>query len=133
MSKDEPNDILYTGYDPVAYISTLSALEKDQMLGKLVILSPPQGQDTINDKNNFFSLPRLNVGGIFMNEKLPPAQKKLSPLATSTYNSITSNGGLISPQSPARPVGRPIDPMLVRLLRSLLLLFLRDLTQSICF
>jgi len=104
------------GYDQVAYMSTLSALEKDQMLGKIVILSPPQDQTAVNDRNNVFSLSRLTVNGIFMPDKLPEVPKKLSPLATGTYGSVTSHGGLLSPQSPARSTGRPIDPSLVNTL-----------------
>ncbi|KAF9557234.1 hypothetical protein CPC08DRAFT_640508 [Agrocybe pediades] len=105
--------LFFGGYDAVAYMSTLSALEKDHMLGKIVILSPPQSQDAASDRNsNYFSLPQLTVNGIFLQDKLPDVPKKLSPLATGTYGSVTSHGGLLSPQSPARPTGRPIDPSL---------------------
>ncbi|KDR83573.1 hypothetical protein GALMADRAFT_653594 [Galerina marginata CBS 339.88] len=104
--------LFFGGYDPVAYMSTLSALEKDQMLGKIVILYRSHGQDANGEKPNVFSLPRLVVDGLFMTERPPRMPKKLAPLTTGPYNAVTSNGGLISPQSPARPVGRHIDPSL---------------------
>lgn len=95
---------------------TLSALERDQMLGKIVILHPLQDMQEGNGSSrpNVFSLPRLAVDGLFLAEKLPRGvSKKLAPLATPSYSSVTSNGGLISPQSPARSTGRPVDPSLV--------------------
>ncbi|KAF8974357.1 hypothetical protein BDZ97DRAFT_1773181 [Flammula alnicola] len=103
------------GYDPVVYMPTLSALERDQMLGKIVILHPSQESPNGNgDRPNVFSMPRLAVDGLFLSEKLPRGvSKKLAPLTTGSYSAVTSNGGLISPQSPARPSGRPIDPSLV--------------------
>lgn len=102
-------------------MTTLSALERDQMLGKIVILYPAQGSPNGNSENtNVFSMPRLAVDGLFLAGKLPRGlPKKLAPLSTSSYSSVTSNGGLISPQSPARPSGRPIDPSLVNHLHDL--------------
>lgn len=93
-------------------MTTLSTLDKEQMLGKIVVLRP-QSQDTENNSLNIFTLPRLVVDGLFMLDKPIPTPKKLSPLATGPYSAITTTGGLISPQSPARPAGRPIDPSLV--------------------
>ncbi|PPQ77359.1 hypothetical protein CVT25_010941 [Psilocybe cyanescens] len=99
-----------------------TALEKDQMLGKIVVLYTSHTQDNNNDRPNVFSLPRLVLDGLFLLEKLPRAPKKLAPLSTGPYSAVTSNGGLISPQSPPRPPGRPIDPSLP-LHKRLLLLF----------
>ena len=90
---------------------TMSALERDQMLGKIAILYPAQSSPNGNES---FSIPHLSVDGLFLAGKLQRGlPKKLAPLSTSSYGSITSNGGLISPQSPARPSGRPVDPSLV--------------------
>ncbi|KAJ3517558.1 hypothetical protein NLJ89_g427 [Agrocybe chaxingu] len=100
------------GFDSVTYMSTFGALEKDQMLGKIVLLYPSQSSEATGDRPNVFSLPRLTVEGLWLTEKLPRSSKKLTPLTTGPYNGVSSNGGLISPQSPARSVGRPIDPSL---------------------
>lgn len=113
----------FAGYDSTAYMPTLSALERDQMLGKIVILHPLQDmQEGNSTRPNVFSLPRLAVDGLFLAEKLPRGvSKKLAPLATPSYSSVTSNGGLISPQSPARSAGRPVDPSLVNRLCDLII------------
>lgn len=65
-----------------------------------------------NFESHLPPLPHLKLDGLFIKERLPPI-KKLSPLNVGTYSAATSNGGLISPQSPARGVGRVIDPSLV--------------------
>ncbi|KAF8192602.1 hypothetical protein BJ912DRAFT_848878 [Pholiota molesta] len=89
--------LYFGGYDPSAYVTTLSALERDHMLGKIVILYPAQGSPNGNSGNaNIFSMPRLAVDGLFLGGKLPRGlPKKLAPLSTSSYSSVTSNGGLI--------------------------------------
>ncbi|KAH9482825.1 hypothetical protein JR316_0004925 [Psilocybe cubensis] len=104
--------IFFGGYDPVAYMSTLSALEKDQMLGKLVVLYTSHTHEGNNERPNVFTLPRMILDGLFLSEKLSRAPKKLAPLSTGPFSAVTTNGGLISPQSPPRPPGRPIDPSL---------------------
>ena len=96
----------------MAYMSTFSALEKDQILGKLVLLYSTHDNTTV-DNPGMYSLPRLVLNRLFLTERVPHVTKKLTPLATGPFSSVTSNGGLISPQSPARSVGRPIDPSLV--------------------
>ena len=95
-------------------MSTFSALEKDQILGKLVLLYSTQDNIAV-DNPGMYSLPCLILNRLFMLEKIPHVVKKLAPLATGPFSSLTSNGGLISPQSPARSVGRPIDLSLVSL------------------
>lgn len=95
----------------MAYMSTFSALEKDQILGKLVLLYSTHDNTTV-DNPGMYSLPRLVLNKLFLPERLPRVVKKLAPLATGPFSSVTSNGGLISPQSPARSVGRPIDSSL---------------------
>ena len=102
------------GYDVTAYMSTFSALEKDQILGKLVLLYSNHDNIAVESPGTY-SLPRLVLNRLFLSESVPHVVKKLAPLATGPFSSVTSNGGLISPQSPARSVGRPIDPSLVSL------------------
>ena len=90
-----------------------SALDRDDIIGKFSLLYPSQAvADAVSEMPNAFTLPRLILDGLFLPEKPPRAPKKLAPLTTASYNTVTSNGGLISPQSPDRP-GRPIDPSLV--------------------
>jgi hypothetical protein len=96
----------------MTYMSILSALEEDQILGKIVILDNAQDLGANGEQPTTFScpLPHLSVEGLFLSEKLIRSPKKLAPLSTGgPYSSVTSNGGLISPQSPARSHGRPID------------------------
>ena len=107
------------GYDVTAYMSTFSALEKDQILGKLVLLYSNHDNIAVESPGTY-SLPRLVLNRLFLSESVPHVVKKLAPLATGPFSSVTSNGGLISPQSPARSVGRPIDPSLVSLVPVLL-------------
>jgi hypothetical protein len=103
-----------SGYDPSTHMSVFSALDRDDILGKISLLYPSQAvADGISEMPNSFTLPRLVLDGLFLPEKPPRAPKKLAPLTTGSYSSVTSNGGLISPQSPDRPPGRPIDPSLV--------------------
>jgi len=106
----------FTGYDPMTYMPILSALDKDQVLGKIVILDAAQDLEANGEQSKIspYPLPRLSVEGLFLSEKLARTPKKLAPLSTGgPYSSVTSNGGLISPQSPARSHGRPIDLSLV--------------------
>ncbi|RDB22628.1 hypothetical protein Hypma_010354 [Hypsizygus marmoreus] len=95
--------------DVSGYMSTFSALENEQLLGKIVML---HSSNDLDIDSRLPSLPRLNVDGLFMMEKLPRVFTKLSPLTVGSFSTVTTNGGLISPQSPARAGGRLIDPSL---------------------
>ncbi|GLB33666.1 hypothetical protein LshimejAT787_0105500 [Lyophyllum shimeji] len=77
------------------YMSMFSSLEKEQLLGKIVML---RSSSDLEVDSRLPSLPRLIVDGLFMTEK--PSGR------------VTTNGGLLSPQSPARGGGRLIDPCL---------------------
>lgn len=92
-------------------MSTFNALEKEQLLGKVVRLSISEDLEEVDSK--LPSLPRLVLDGLFMREKLPRVVTKLAPLSVGPVSTVTTNGGLISPQSPARTGGRIIDPSLV--------------------
>jgi len=96
--------------DVSGYMSTFSALEKEQLLGKVVRLSNSEDLEEAN--STLPSLPRLVLDGLFMKDKLPRVVTNLAPLSVGPVSTVTTNGGLISPQSPARTGGRIIDPSL---------------------
>jgi hypothetical protein len=85
-------------------------LEKEQLLGKIVTLSVSK---YLEAESKLPSLPRLILEGLFMGEKIPRVAAKLAPLNVGPVNTVTTNGGLISPQSPTRAGLRFIDPSLV--------------------
>ncbi|KAG6832932.1 hypothetical protein H0H92_004816 [Tricholoma furcatifolium] len=96
--------------DISGYMSTLSILEKEKLLGKMVLI---RSSNEMELDPRLPTLPRLTIEGLFMAEK--PSGRgfpKLSPLTVSSFSSVTTNGGLVSPQSPARVAGRLIDPSL---------------------
>ena len=95
--------------DTSGYSSTFNVLEKEMLLGKLVMLR--LSNDT--DVESRLPLPGLNIDGLFMRDKPSRGLTKLSPLTVGSFSSITTNGGLMSPQSPPRTSGRLIDPSLV--------------------
>jgi hypothetical protein len=88
----------------------LSTLENEQLLGKLVIL---QGYNDAQNELQALSLSYLKVDGLFMTHKLASLARKPTPLNMTPFNAVTTNGGLISPQSSPRPPGRLIDLSLV--------------------
>ncbi|EDR12929.1 uncharacterized protein LACBIDRAFT_311971 [Laccaria bicolor S238N-H82] len=102
--------VFFGGYD-VSYMATFSALEKDQILGKLVLIDA-NPQTGLGDQFQIHAIPRLCVDSLFMFERLPKISRILTPLTMASFNSAASNGGLISPQSPDRVLGRVIDPSL---------------------
>jgi hypothetical protein len=109
---DLSNHSLFQGYDVSTYMATFSALEKDEILGKLVLIDANQ-QTGLVDQFQIHAIPRLWVDGLFMFERLPKISRMLTPLTMASFNSAASNGGLISPQSPDGVLGRVIDPSLV--------------------
>jgi len=98
------------GYDPTAYMGTFSVLEKEQVIGKVVLLTASENGER---EAPLHPLPQFKLDAVFTSDKLPRVARKLIPLTVGTSNNVTSNGGLISPQSPARSIGRLIDPCLV--------------------
>ncbi|KAG6903386.1 hypothetical protein C0995_013139 [Termitomyces sp. Mi166 len=104
--------------DVSGYMSTFDTLEKEQLLGKLVIL---RSSNELEPDSRLPPLPRLAVEGLFMTEK--PSGRgfpKLTPLTVGSFSNVTTNGGLISPQSPTRAGGRMIDPSLAYVISRLL-------------
>ncbi|KAF8897394.1 hypothetical protein BD779DRAFT_1667381 [Infundibulicybe gibba] len=92
------------------YLPLMSALEKEQLLGKLVTLRISPDTENIME---WPPLPQLRLDGLFMTQRLSRASKKPTPLTVGPFSTVTTNGGLISPQSPTRAGGRVIDPLLV--------------------
>jgi hypothetical protein len=97
------------------YSSTLTALEKEHFLGKLVTL---ERQDDNPSELRKLYLPSLKLEGLFETQHLPSLPKRLPPLTMPGSNSVTTNGGLMSPRSPSNSSSssekRIIDPSLVR-------------------
>ncbi|KAJ7368174.1 hypothetical protein DFH08DRAFT_830608 [Mycena albidolilacea] len=90
------------GHDP-RYASTFDALQNEQLLGKLVIVNSDDAEG--GSTSSFLSLKVQD--GLFMNPKL---LQRHTPL---NMRGVNSNGGLLSPQSPASHIsGRAIDPSL---------------------
>ncbi|KAI0091897.1 hypothetical protein BDY19DRAFT_884720 [Irpex rosettiformis] len=92
------------------YASTLNSLGQEELLGKLVLL---QGSFEPSAELHQLALPSIRVEGLFMSE-LPPGLARRAgtlppgPLALpAPSTSVTTNGGLISPQSETHPVASP--------------------------
>lgn len=108
------------GYDS-GYLDTYTSLNREELLGKLALLRGPV--DPTDDVQGL-AIPDISVQGLFELHKLPGVDsKRPGPISLPTpgLGSITTNGGLISPQSeshfsrtsePSRPVGagKLIDP-----------------------
>ena len=108
-----------------AYISTLNSLNKEELLGKLAFL---QGYNELSPEMLNLAMPTIHVPGLFLSEKPQILVKRSGPPAPLTIPSgvgtVTTTGGLISPQSETHSIGgssqrsvtpgRPIDPTKVR-------------------
>lgn len=81
-----------------------------------------QGNELSNETQRL-SIPVLKVDGLFMTQKLSQIPKKLSPLNVTPFNVVTTNGGLMSPESPARSDARSIDPSLVSVITGVIRLY----------
>ncbi|KAJ7638680.1 hypothetical protein FB45DRAFT_903524 [Roridomyces roridus] len=93
--------VFVAGAEDQLYVSTFNALDREKLLGKLVMLN-----------GNAFNLPfhSLNVDEVFMPQPLPQSGHKPAPLNMNSYGPVS---GLISPQSPASQTsGRIIDASL---------------------
>jgi hypothetical protein len=90
--------VFFGGGHDNGYASTLTALENEQFLGKLVLL---EGYDDVANELRKLALPSLKLEGLFMSQKLSYLPKKLAPLTMPGSKSVTTNGGLMSPRSPS--------------------------------
>ena len=113
----QPSLTSATGGHDNSYMSTLSSLNREELLGKLVFL---QGYNEPSPEMLQLALPSIQVDGLFLPEK-PSLLRRPGPLAiTSVMGSVTTTGGLISPQSETQSIagppnrlgtsGKPIDP-----------------------
>ncbi|KAI6035253.1 hypothetical protein F5J12DRAFT_760109 [Pisolithus orientalis] len=96
------------------YVSTITALQNDDLLNKLAILEKT-GED--QGLSRRFRLPPLTLDNVFMSQRFtPPPLVTLPPLNVTGLSPRDSNGGLPTPHSP--PVlsvssnGKLIDPTL---------------------
>jgi hypothetical protein len=106
--------LLLGGHDN-GYSSTLTALDNERLLGKLVIL---QGYSEVANELQKLSLPSLKVDGLFMTHKLPHIAKKPTQLVTPTVSVGTiTNGEFTSPRSSEGSGGRLIDSSLVHIIK----------------
>ena len=114
MQKFDNIVIIMLGSPTNEYSSALTSLEKEQFLGKLVVME--DGKEPSVEPQHLF-LPSLKLEGLFMDRSLSHFPKKLMPLTMSTSKSVTTNGGLISPRSPSNSSSsgskKSIDPSLV--------------------
>lgn len=107
-------------------MSTLATLGSEELLGKLVLL---QGSNELCPELRQLSLPSIPVSGLFMSQKLPHSIRPPGPiqLPPPGLGTVTTNGGLISPQSEThststgtapRGGGKLIDPTKVSICHS---------------
>jgi hypothetical protein len=103
--------IICPGGHDNGYTSTLTALENEQLLGKLVLL---QGYNEIANELQKLCLPSLRVDGLFMTQKLSYVTKRSATLSTPIVcDEATAYGEQISPRLSTSSGGRLIDPSLV--------------------
>ncbi|KAI0693810.1 hypothetical protein BC835DRAFT_1352270 [Cytidiella melzeri] len=116
--------VFFAGGRGNPYSSTLSSLGQEELLGKLVLL---QGSAEPSAELHQLALPSIRVEGLFASDLSPGVIRRSGLIAPGPLplpapsTSVTTNGGLISPQSETylhlagspRGVGtavRPIDP-----------------------
>jgi len=102
--------VFFGGAHDNSYAPTLKVLDNEQLLGKFVVL---QGHTEMTPELQNLALPSIEVEGLFLDKKLsvPSKVPKPTPLVTTPYSTATNtNGGLMSPRSPVRAVGKSIDP-----------------------
>ncbi|KAK7470808.1 hypothetical protein VKT23_002226 [Stygiomarasmius scandens] len=99
--------VFCTGCHDANYTSTFNGLSSDELLGKLVAIQ--SSTDEIAEPSQY-PIPTLMMDGLFISPPLPSSLAKRSPVPVGSFNTVVLNGGLISPQSPARPSRRLIDP-----------------------
>ncbi|KAI0638328.1 hypothetical protein C8Q77DRAFT_1090587 [Trametes polyzona] len=101
--------LFFGGVDD-AYLAMYDSLEKEDLVGKLVLMQPPQ--DTSFSMRRM-SARSLHFDGLFMAEKVRPwMARRPGPLLgiSDSNSSVITNGGLISPQSSESQVSLPTPP-----------------------
>jgi len=110
ICRSEAYGRLLPGCHDANYTSTFDGLSSDELLGKLVAIQ--SSTDEIAELSQY-PIPTLIMDGLFISSQLPSSLAKRSPVPVGSFNTVVLNGGLISPQSPARPSRRLIDPNFV--------------------
>ncbi|KAF7776060.1 hypothetical protein Agabi119p4_4453 [Agaricus bisporus var. burnettii] len=81
--------VFFGGYDATTYMSTFSVLEKEQAIGKVILLTASENGER---EAPLHTLPQFKLDSVFTSDKLPRMNR--------------------NPQSPARSMGRLIDQSL---------------------
>lgn len=92
------------------YLAMYDGLEKDDLVGKLVLMQPP---NEMSPAVRRMSARTLRIDGLFMTEKVNPwAARRPGPLfgLAEGHSSVVTNGGLISPQSESQSSGSTPPP-----------------------
>ncbi|RPD67017.1 hypothetical protein L227DRAFT_11412 [Lentinus tigrinus ALCF2SS1-6] len=103
--------LFFGGIDD-AYLSMYSSLEKEELVGKLVLVQPPSDASPAIRQMVAKS---LQLDGLFMEERLTPlSARRPCPLLGLTEPAlnpnVVTNGGLISPQSEGQGSMGPTPP-----------------------
>ncbi|PCH41297.1 hypothetical protein WOLCODRAFT_89178 [Wolfiporia cocos MD-104 SS10] len=79
------------------YTSTLTSLEKDEYLGKVVML---QGSDDVPEELQQLPMSVMQIEGLFMTQAPAFPVRRPGPIPlVGLHHNVTTHGGLISPQS----------------------------------
>lgn len=100
-----------SGCSESLYSGTFNRLDSEKLLGKLVALRSVADEWS----EQTYTIPSLNVDRLLVpqNHLSRSSTQQLTPLSVASLEPITSNGGLVSPQSPVRI--RYVDPKFVSL------------------
>ncbi|KAL1944302.1 hypothetical protein VTO73DRAFT_3487 [Trametes versicolor] len=101
--------LFFGGVDDT-YLAMYDGLEKDDLVGKLVLMQPP---NEMSPAVRRMSARTLRIDGLFMTEKVNPwAARRPGPLfgLADGHSSVVTNGGLISPQSESQSSGSTPPP-----------------------
>ncbi|CCM04847.1 uncharacterized protein FIBRA_07040 [Fibroporia radiculosa] len=89
--------IFLAGERTAAYLSTLTAIYKKELLGKVVVL---QGRERLSGDFDHLPMHCLSIEGLFEPRLSAYVQKRPGPIPFTDVNrNVTTHGGLISPQS----------------------------------
>jgi hypothetical protein len=101
-----------SGVNGPEYLPAFNTMEQDHLLGKFVFIRNQQNE--IAAEIRHFGISSLDTSGVFMTDKLTLVSRRPQPLPLNV-NTVTSHGGLISPQSESQFSSsnngfKPIDP-----------------------
>ena len=120
------------------YSSSFAGLDREGLLGKVVLMRDLSRESSPDLR--LFGVLCLDSHGIFMTERLVPVTRRppsLIPVPLSTSGTVTTHGGLISPQTSESQFSatnngfKPIDATKVRRFPSLVLV--TEVTGTACW